>query len=140
MFYGLLFSSRRRHTRCALVTGVQTCALPIFHQQAEMRRFYPEGDIAAHVIGFTNIEDKGIEGVELAFDSELSGKPGSRRVIKDRLGRVVEDVQAVIPPVDGQDLMLSIDAGLQFDTFTALKKALDEIGRASCRERVCQSV
>src|SRR3546814_9293900 len=76
-----------------------------------MRRFCPEGDIAAHVIGFTNIEDKGIEGVELAFDSELSGKPGSRRVIKDRLGRVVEDVQAVIPPVDGQDLMLSIDAG-----------------------------
>src|SRR3546814_10165900 len=91
-----------------------------------MRRFCPEGDIAAHVIGFTNIEDKGIEGGELAFDSELSGKPGSRRVIKDRLGRVVEDVQAIIPPVDGQDLMLSIDAGLQFDTFTALKKALDE--------------
>src|SRR3546814_19173520 len=76
--------------------------VPGFHQQAEMRRFYPEGDIAAHVIGFTNIEDKGIEGVELAFDSELSGKPGSRRVIKDRLGRVVEDVQAVIPPADGQ--------------------------------------
>src|SRR3546814_14175672 len=80
--------------------------VPGFHQQAEMRRFYPEGDIAPHVIGFTNIEDKGIEGVELAFDSELSGQPGSRRVINDRLGRVVAAVQAVIPPGDGQDLLL----------------------------------
>src|SRR3546814_21007746 len=89
-----------------------------------MRRFYPEGDIAAHVIGFTNIEDKGIEGVELAFDSELSGKPGSRRVIKARLGRVVEDVQAVVPPVDGQNLSLSIDSGIQFDPYSALKAAV----------------
>ncbi len=78
--------------------------VPGFHQEGEMRRSYPEGDIAAHLVGFTNIEDKGIDGVELAFNSELSGRPGSRRVIKDRLGRVVEDVQAVVPPVNGQDL------------------------------------
>lgn len=98
--------------------------VPGFHQEGEMRRSYPEGDIAAHLVGFTNIEDKGIDGVELAFNSELSGRPGSRRVIKDRLGRVVEDVQAVVPPVNGQDLSLSIDAGLQFDLYTALNKAL----------------
>src|SRR3546814_740628 len=122
----------KRQVAVDVADQIKSMKVPGFHQQAEMRRFYPEGDIAAHVIGFTNIEDKGIEGVELAFDSELSGKPGSRRVIKDRLGRVVEDVEAVIPPVDGQDLMLSIDAGLHFDTFTALK-----IGRAECRERVC---
>ncbi|KAA0890300.1 penicillin-binding protein 2 [Pusillimonas sp. ANT_WB101] len=100
--------------------------VPGFHQQAEMRRFYPEGEVAAHVIGFTNIDDNGVEGVELAFNEALSGRPGSRRVIKDRLGRVVEDVQAIVPPVNGQDLMLSIDAGMQFDTYTALKEALKE--------------
>src|SRR3546814_15242356 len=77
----------------------------------------------SHVLGFTNIEGKGLEGIELAYNSELSGRPGSRRVIKDRLGRVIEDVRAVIPPVNGQDLRLSIDAGLQFDTFAALQKA-----------------
>lgn len=116
----------KRQVSVELADEIKHMKVPGFHQQAEMRRFYPEGDITAHVIGFTNIEDKGIEGVELAFNSELSGRPGSRRVIKDRLGRVIEDVQAIVPPVDGQDLMLSIDAGLQFDTFTALKKALEE--------------
>src|SRR5690606_22434675 len=75
---------------------------------------------------FTNIEDEGMEGVELAFNEALSGRAGSRRVIKDRLGRVIEDVQAVVPPVDGQDLHVSIDAGLQYDTYMALKKAMNE--------------
>src|SRR3546814_5165626 len=56
----------------------------------------------SHVLGFTNIEGKGLEGIELAYNSELSGRPGSRRVIKDRLGRVIEDVRAVIPPVNGR--------------------------------------
>lgn len=105
---------------------IKSLKIPGIHQQDEMRRSYPDGGMTAHVLGFTNIEDKGIEGVELAFNSELSGRPGSRRVIKDRLGRVVEDVQTVVPPVNGQDLSLSIDSGLQFDTYTALKKAMVE--------------
>src|SRR5690606_627876 len=116
----------RRQVSVDIAAQIKALKVPGFHQQVEMRRFYPEGDMTAHVIGFTNIEDKGIEGVELAFNEELSGKPGSRRVIKDRLGRVVEDVQAIVPPVDGQDLMLSIDSGLQFDLYSALNKALDE--------------
>ncbi len=116
----------KRQVSIDIADQVRDLKVPGFHQQSEMRRFYPEGEIAAHVIGFTNIEDKGIEGVELAFNEELSGKPGSRRVIKDRLGRVVEDVQAIIPPVNGQDLRLSIDSGLQFDTYTALKKGLEQ--------------
>ncbi len=99
--------------------------VPGFHQQGEMRRFYPEGSLMAHVLGFTNIEDEGIEGIELAFNGALSGEAGSRRVIKDRLGRVIEDVQAVVPPVDGRDLRISIDAGLQYDTYTALKQAME---------------
>ena len=80
------------------------------HQSRAYKRQYPEGEAAAHVVGFTNVEDVGQEGVELAFNGQLSGKNGSRRVIKDRLGRIVEDVREVVPPVDGQDLQLSIDS------------------------------
>lgn len=116
----------KRQVSVEVAEQIRKMKVPGFHQQAEMRRFYPEGNVAAHVVGFTNIEDLGIEGVELAFNSELSGKPGSRRVIRDRLGRVVEDVQTMVPPVNGQDLSLSIDAGLQFDAYMALKKAMDE--------------
>lgn len=116
----------KRQVSVDLSAKIKSLKIPGIHQQEEMRRSYPEGDMTAHVVGFTNIEDHGIEGVELAFDDELSGQPGSRRVIKDRLGRVVEDVTAVVPPVNGQDLSLSIDAGLQFDLYAALKKAREE--------------
>ncbi len=68
------------------------------YQRKEYKRQYPEGESAAHVVGFTNVEDQGQEGIELAFNKDLGGKPGSRRVIKDRLGRVVEDVGEQIPP------------------------------------------
>lgn len=116
----------KRQVSLSVAEQIKELKVPGFHQQGEMRRSYPEGEITAHVLGFTNIEDHGIEGIELAFNSELSGVPGSRRVIKDRLGRVVEDVQAVVPPVNGQDLNLSIDMGLQFDVYTALSKAMQE--------------
>ena len=116
----------KRQVSLDIADEIKGLKVPGFHQQVEMRRFYPEGDIAAHVLGFTNVEDKGLEGVELAFNDELSGKPGSRRVIKDRLGRVIEDVRAIVPPVDGQDLVLSIDSGLQFDLYSALKKGMEE--------------
>ncbi len=116
----------KRQVSVELAKQIKSLKIPGIHQQDEMRRSYPDGGMMAHVLGFTNIEDKGIEGVELAFNDELSGRPGSRRVIKDRLGRVVEDVQAVVPPVNGQDLSLSIDSGLQFDVYSALKKAMTE--------------
>ncbi|MDP2988049.1 penicillin-binding protein 2, partial [Hydrogenophaga sp.] len=85
---------------------------------------YPEGEAAAHVVGFTNVEDRGQEGVELAFNQQLSGRNGSRRVIKDRLGRVVEDVRDVVPPVDGPDLQLSIDSKVQYFAYQKLKEAV----------------
>ena len=91
-----------------------------------MKRIYPEGSLMAHILGFTNIEDEGIEGVELAFNEALSGEPGSRRVIRDRLGRIIEDLQAVVPPVHGKDLNVSIDARLQYDTYVALKQAMED--------------
>ena len=87
----------------------------------EYKRQYPEGESAAHVVGFTNVEDHGQEGMELAFDKQLAGKPGSRRVIKDRMGRVVEGVGDEVPPVDGQDLQLSIDSKVQFFAYQKLR-------------------
>jgi cell division protein FtsI (penicillin-binding protein 3) len=92
----------------------------------EYKRLYPEGEAAAHIVGFTNVEDQGQEGVELIFQKQLSGKPGSRRVIKDRLGRVVEDVGEAVPPVDGEDLQLSIDSKVQFFAYQKLREAVLE--------------
>ena len=94
------------------------------YQRKEYKRKYPEGEAAAHVVGFTNVENIGQEGVELAFDKEMAGRPGSRRVIKDRLGRVVEDVGEQVPPVDGRDLQLSIDSKVQFFAYQKLRDAV----------------
>ena len=106
----------------------QIAALNIkgIYQRKEYRREYPEGESAVHVVGFTNVEDNGQEGVELTFNKALSGRNGSRRVIKDRLGRVVEDVGDQIPPVDGKDLQLSIDSKVQFFAYQKLRDAVLE--------------
>jgi cell division protein FtsI (penicillin-binding protein 3) len=96
------------------------------YQRKEYRRQYPEGEAAAHVVGFTSVEDNGQEGVELAFDKDLAGRAGSRRVIKDRLGRIVEDVGEQVPPVDGKDLQLSIDSKVQFFAYQKLRDAVLE--------------
>jgi cell division protein FtsI (penicillin-binding protein 3) len=95
-----------------------------FYQRPEYKRQYPEGEAAAHVVGFTNVEDSGQEGIELAFNRELAGKPGSRRVIKDRLGRVVEDIGDQVPPIEGQDIQLSIDSKVQFFAYQKLRDAV----------------
>lgn len=94
------------------------------YQRKEYRRQYPEGESAAHVVGFTNVEDNGQEGVELAFNKDLGGRAGSRRVIKDRMGRIVEDVVEQVPPVDGRDLQLSIDSKVQFFAYQKLRDAV----------------
>lgn len=94
------------------------------YQRKEYRRQYPEGEAAAHVVGFTNVEDIGQEGVELSFNKALGGHSGSRRVIKDRLGRVVEVVGDTVAPVDGQDLQLSIDSKVQFFAYQKLRDAV----------------
>ncbi len=110
---------------------------PVSRQIAEMgikgiyerkgyKRQYPDGEAAAHVVGFANVENLGQEGVELTFEKQLSGRAGSRRVIKDRLGRVVEDVREQVPPVDGQDLQLSIDSKVQFFAYQKLRDAVIE--------------
>ena len=105
---------------------VEALGLSGIYQRKEYKRQYPEGEAAAHVVGFTNVEDLGQEGMELTFNKELAGRNGSRRVIKDRLGRVVEDVGDQIPPVDGRDLQLSIDSKVQFFAYQTLKAAVIE--------------
>ena len=85
----------------------------------EYKRFYPQGEVMTHMVGFTNVEDVGQEGMELAQQKNLVGKPGSRRVIKDRLGRIVEDLGASCAPHDGKDLTLSVDSKLQYIAFTS---------------------
>ncbi|MEY3871415.1 MAG: hypothetical protein RLZZ296_410, partial [Pseudomonadota bacterium] len=94
------------------------------YQRKEYKRQYPDGEATAHVVGFANVENLGQEGMELTFDKELSGRPGSRRVIKDRLGRVIEDVREQEPPVDGKDLQLSIDSKVQFFAYQKLRETV----------------
>lgn len=115
----------KRQVPMDVADKIKQMALPGIHQQPESRRYYPEGEVTAHVVGFNNVEDKGQEGIELTFDQQLSGRSGMRRVIKDRLGRVIEDVQAITPPVDGRDLRLSIDTRLQYLVYKELQAAID---------------
>lgn len=115
----------KRQVPMEIAEQIKKLDVPGIHQQPETRRYYPDGEVTAHLVGFTNVEDKGQEGVELAFDDLLSGTPGSRRVIKDRLGRVIEDVQAVTMPVNGRDLHLSIDTRLQYLVYRELSEALE---------------
>lgn len=98
------------------INGIQT--------RKEYKRFYPEGEVMAHVVGFTNVEDIGQEGIELASQNVLAGTKGSRRVIKDRLGHIVEDLRAIREPVDGRDLVLSIDSKLQYIAYKYLSEAV----------------
>ena len=94
------------------------------YQQAEYRRFYPSGEVTAHLLGFTGVDDAGQEGMELAFNKQLTGAAGSRRVIKDRRGEIVEDVQSVKPPRDGSDITLSVDSKIQYLAYANLKQCI----------------
>jgi cell division protein FtsI (penicillin-binding protein 3) len=98
--------------------------IPGIYQRKEYKRRYPEGEAAAHVVGVANVENHGIEGAELSFEKMLAGKSGSRRVLKDRLGRAVEEVGEEVPPTDGADVQLSIDSKIQFFAYQKLRDAV----------------
>jgi cell division protein FtsI (penicillin-binding protein 3) len=100
--------------------------IPGVFLQREYRRYYPAGDVTAHVVGITDIDDNGQEGIELSFQETLAGKAGSRRVIKDRKGRIVEDVESIRAPQQGRDIVLSIDRKIQYLAYRELKAALVE--------------
>lgn len=92
----------------------------------EYKRFYPAGEVAAHLVGFTNIDDKGQEGIELAFDEALTGKEGKRRIVKDLKGRIVKDLGLQQPEQQGVDLALSIDMRVQYFAHTILKQIVSD--------------
>ncbi|MDD2885477.1 MAG: penicillin-binding protein 2 [Dechloromonas sp.] len=105
---------------------VSQLKLPGIHQEREYRRFYPAGEMTAHLVGFTGVDDKGLEGVELAFQHALLGRAGARTVIRDRRGNIVEDVGATRPPQDGKDITLAIDSKVQYLAYSQLKAAVSE--------------
>lgn len=98
--------------------------IPGVFLQREFRRFYPAAEEVAHIVGFTNIDDKGQEALELAFEQKLRGKPGFRRVIKDNKGRIVEDVESIRAPQHGERITLTLDTKIQHLAFRELKKAV----------------
>ena len=109
-----------------LAAQVMQLNIPGIFMQREYRRYYPAGEVMAHVVGFTGVDDRGQEGLELVYQDWLSGKSGSRRVIKDRQGHIVEDLEAVKVPQDGHDLKLSIDRKIQYLAYRELTRAVEE--------------
>ncbi|MFP5383263.1 MAG: peptidoglycan D,D-transpeptidase FtsI family protein [Gammaproteobacteria bacterium] len=110
----------RRHLAPEVAEKILALDVPGFHGMTEYRRYYPAGEVAAHVVGFTNIDDVGQEGMELAHESLLGAKAGKRKVVKDLKGRVVEDVEIIEDARPGQDLVLSIDLRIQYLAYRAL--------------------
>ena len=114
----------KRHVSPELADKVMALRVPGVALQDEYRRFYPSGEVAAHIIGFSDIDDNGQEGIELAFDDWLKGVPGKKRVIRDRLGQIFDDIERIEPEQPGKDLQLSIDKRLQYLTYRTLKAAV----------------
>ena len=120
------FAWLRRQVETDTWTQIQALGIKGLYQSREYRRRYPEGESAAHVVGFTNLEDQGQEGIELAFQKQLKGHNGARGVVKDRLGRVIEDIGTHIDPADGSDIALSVDAKVQFFAYQQIRDAVAE--------------
>ena len=114
----------KRHASPELAEEVMALNVPGVSLQNEYRRYYPSGEVAAHVIGFSDIDDNGQEGIELAFNEWLKGLPGEKRVIRDRLGRAFDDVERIRSAEPGKSIQLSIDKRIQYVTYRTLKAAV----------------
>ena len=114
----------KRHLSPEQAQLVLDLKLPGVNVQREYRRYYPAGEVTGHLVGFTNIDDAGQEGLELAFNHWLAGESGAKRVLKDRLGRSVENVESIRPPHHGKDLQTSIDLRIQYLAYRTLKAAI----------------
>lgn len=121
----------RRQINPDLADRIRELEIPGVFLQREYRRFYPTGEVSAQVLGFTNIDDVGQEGLELAYNDWLQGQPGAKRVIKDRFGRVVQNVELIREASPGRDLQLTIDRRLQYLAFRDLKTRVMEFGARS---------
>ncbi len=116
----------KRHLSPDQASQVTALKLPGVNALREYRRYYPAGEVTGHLVGFTNIDDDGQEGLELAFNHWLAGESGSKRVLKDRMGRAVENVASIKPPYHGKDLRSSIDLRLQYLAYRTLKGAIQK--------------
>ena len=125
---GREFMYLKRHVPPALAERVMALRIPGVELQREYRRYYPLGSVAGHVIGFTNIDDQGQEGVELAYDASLRAVPGAKRLLRDLQGNAVEVAESVVLPKPGKDLVLSIDRRIQYLAYRELKAAVFEHG------------
>jgi cell division protein FtsI (penicillin-binding protein 3) len=113
-----------RHRAPAEAQKVRDLAIPGVYLTREYQRYYPAGEVTGHVLGFTDVDDAGQEGIELAFDHWLAGEDGAKRVIQDRYGRVVQDVESIRPARPGHDLTLSLDLRVQYLAYRELKRAV----------------
>ena len=125
---GREFVFLKRRINPAEARRILALGIPGVSSQREYRRFYPQGEAIAHILGFTNIDDRGQEGLELEYDEELAGTPGLKRVIRDRFGRVVEEVDLIRPAEPGRNLTLSIDRRIQYLAYRELKRTLTDSG------------
>jgi len=115
-----------RHMRPQDAAQVRALGIPGVYLLREYRRYYPAGEVTGHVLGFTSIDDIGQEGLELEYDHWLGGEAGAKRVIQDRLGRTVEDIESIRPPHPGKDLVTSIDLRIQYLAYRELKAAIQK--------------
>jgi cell division protein FtsI (penicillin-binding protein 3) len=113
-----------RHLQPAEAQKIKALGIPGVYLSREYRRYYPAGEVAGHVLGFTNVDDAGQEGLELAFDHWLAGENGKKRIIQDRYGRIVQDVESIQPARPGRDLVLSLDLRTQYLAYRELKSAI----------------
>ncbi|MFT5395492.1 MAG: cell division protein FtsI (penicillin-binding protein 3) [Gammaproteobacteria bacterium] len=114
----------KRHANPDVVKKVKQLGMKGVSSEREYKRYYPAAEVTSHFIGFTNIDDKGQEGLELAYDSWLTGKPGKKRVLKDRLNRVVQNIESIEPSEPGKRLELSIDRRVQYLAYRELAAAV----------------
>jgi cell division protein FtsI (penicillin-binding protein 3) len=113
-----------RHKQPAEAAKIKALEIPGVYLMREYRRYYPSGEVAGHILGFTNVDDAGQEGLELAFDHWLAGEDGAKRIIQDRYGRVLENVESIRAARPGRDLNLSIDLRIQYLAYRELKSAI----------------
>jgi cell division protein FtsI (penicillin-binding protein 3) len=116
----------KRQVDPVIAQQIRKLEIPGIGLNNEFRRFYPEGEAMAHVVGFTNVEDHGQEGMELSRENDLAASTGKRRVVVDRLGRIVEDMGVLQLPQNGKDLKLSVDSKIQYIAYNALKDAVEK--------------
>lgn len=114
----------KRQVPIEIAQQIQKMRVPGISLHRDNRRYYPEGEVAGNIVGLNTLDDHGQEGVELAFNDQLAGKGGSRRILRDRMGRQIDDVKDVDLAVDGRDIQLSIDTRIQYQVYRALQEAM----------------